>query len=59
MFILRYSHIDNWQWRSQDFSEGEATTLGGSGGMPPGNFWKFGSLKRHFLHFEGTFEQNI
>ena len=20
---------------------------------------KFGSLKRHFLHFEGTFEQNI
>ena len=22
-------------------------------------FFKFGSLKRHFLHFEGTFEQNI
>ena len=51
------------QWRSQDFSEGEAivTTqfLGGSGGMPPGNVLKFGSLKWHFLHFEGTFEQNI
>ena len=26
---------------------------------PPGNFLKFGSLKWHFLHFEGTFEQVI
>ena len=25
----------------------------------PGNFLKFESLKWHFLHFEGTFEQNI
>ena len=24
--------------------------------MPPGNFLNFESLKRHFLHFEGTFE---
>ena len=35
------------------------TIVGGSGGIPPGNILKFGSLKRHFLHFEGTFEQNI
>ena len=34
------------------------TIVGGSGGMPPGNCLKFGSLKRHFMHFEGTFEQN-
>ena len=27
--------------------------------MSPGTFLKFGCLKRHFLHFEGTFEQNI
>ena len=35
--------IINEQWRSQDFSERVA----------------IGSLKRHFLLFEGTFEQNI
>ena len=32
---------------------------GGPGVCPPGNILNFGSLKRHFLHFEGTFEQNI
>ena len=52
------------QWRSQDFSEGgghsDDTIVGGSGSMPPPRkcFGIF-SLKRHFLHFEGTFEQNI
>ena len=30
-----------------------------SGGMPPGKILNLGSLKLHFLHFEGTFEQNI
>ena len=35
------------------------TILGGPGASPPENFLKFGSLKRHFLHFEGTFEENI
>ena len=28
-------------------------------GMTPRNVLNFGSLKRHFLHFEGTFERNI
>ena len=52
--------IDYDQWRSQDFSEGEAiVTTQFYGGPPPGNFLKFGSLKRHFLNFEGTFGQNI
>ena len=27
--------------------------------LPPGIFWKFGSRKWHFLHFEGTFEQYL
>ena len=27
--------------------------------MPPGNIFKFGSRKWHFLHFEDTFEQNL
>ena len=27
--------------------------------MPPENVLDFGSLKRHFQHFEDTFEQNI
>ena len=31
----------------------------GSGSMFPENVLDFGSLKRHFLHFEDTFEQNI
>ena len=44
--LVRGGHSDN-------------TIVGGSGGIPPGNFLKLGSLKRHFLHFEGTFEQNI
>ena len=30
-----------------------------SGGVSPGKFLNFESLKRHFLYFEGTFEQNI
>ena len=34
------------------------TLLGRSGGMPV-KFFNFVSLKRHFLHFKGTFEQNI
>ena len=33
--------------------------LVGSGGMSLGNVLDLGSLKRHFQHFEGTFEQNI
>ena len=31
----------------------------GFGSMFPENVLDFGSLKRHFLHFEDTFEQNI
>ena len=27
--------------------------------MLHGNVLNFGSLKRHFLHFEGTFQQNV
>ena len=54
---------DCLQWRSQDFSEWEAIVTtqlyGGPGACSPGNVLEFGSLKRHFLHFEGTFEQNI
>ena len=33
--------------------------LCGSGGMSPGNVLDLGSLKRHFQHFEDSFEQNI
>ena len=29
------------------------------GGCPPGHFLKFGSLKWHFVHFEGAFVQNL
>ena len=51
------------QWRSQDFIEGVAIVTTKSQGIrehvPPEMFLKFGSLKRHFLNFEGTFEQNI
>ena len=57
------SSMYSYQWRSQDFSEGEAIVTtqlyGGPRAWPPGNVLKFGSLKRHLLHFEGTFEQNI
>ena len=35
------------------------TIVLGPGACPPGNVLKFGSRKRHFLHFEGTFQQNI
>ena len=35
------------------------TMLVGSGGILPRTFFEIGSLKRLFLHFEGTFEQNI
>ena len=31
----------------------------GSGGMSPGNVLDLESLKRHFQHFEDTFELNI
>ena len=33
--------------------------LGWSGSMPSGKCLNFGTLKRYFLHFEGTFEENI
>ena len=32
--------------------------LGGSGGMPPGNFLNLESLKCHFLDFGGKFDRN-
>ena len=35
------------------------TFLGGPRVCSPGNILNFGSLVRNFLHFEGTFEQNI
>ena len=35
------------------------TFLGGPRVCPPGNILNFGCLIRNFLHFEGTFEQNI
>ena len=41
---------------------GKVTThfrRGGPGAWPPWNVFNFGSLKRHFPHSEGTFEQNI
>ena len=40
-------------------TKSDDTFLGVSGGMSPGNILDFGSLKRHFQHFEVTFEQNI
>ena len=40
-------------------SHSNDTIVGGSGGIPPGNVLKFGSLKWHFVHFEGAFVQNL
>ena len=41
-------------------SHSNDTIVGGSGGIPPPeNFLKFGSLKWHFVHFEGAFVQNL
>ena len=33
--------------------------LRGAGACFPGKFLNYGSLKRHFLHFEGILEQNF
>ena len=43
-------------FRRRDFSD---DTIVGGPGYPPGNFLKFGSLKWHFVHFEGAFVQNL
>ena len=48
-------------WEGKGGGHGQMTTQisGGLGEWPPGNILNFGSLKRHFLDFEDTFEQNI
>ena len=62
VFNKKWSRWQNLRSRQRDIERRRRRKLlGGSGGMPPGKFWKFGSLRMHFPHSGAwirLFEQN-